>query len=104
MLTSTSEVFPNVIGEAMSSGLPIVATNTTGNAEILSHKVNALLFSEKNHRELADYILYLLKDDKTAQNIGLSARKTVAERFNVQKIAGQYSQLYQNLIQYYTAG
>ena len=104
VLPSVSEGLANVFLEAMSSGLPIVATNTTGNAEILSHKVNALLFSEKNHRELADYILYLLKDDKTAQNIGLSARKTVAERFNVQKIAGQYSQLYQNLIQYYTAG
>lgn len=104
VLPSVSEGLANVFLEAMSSGLPIIATNTTGNAEILSHKANALLFPEKSHRELADHILYLLKDDKTAQNIGLSARKTVEERFNVQKIAGQYSQLYQDLIEYYTAG
>jgi len=104
VLPSVSEGLANVFLEAMSSGLPIVATNTTGNAEILSHKANALLFSEKSHSELADQILYLLKNDKIAQDIGLSARRTVEERFNVQKIAGQYSQLYQDLIADYTVG
>ena len=98
VLPSVSEGLANTFLEAMASGLPIIATNTSGNAEILSHNLNALLFSEHSIRELADHIIFLLKNDMIADKIGLCGRKIVEDHFNIQKITSQYSNLYDNII------
>ena len=96
-LPSVSEGLANVFLEAMASALPLVTTHTRGNAEILTHGDNALLFQEENIDGLTKGILYFLEDDGVARSMGLSARRTVERHFDIEKIARQYGRLYHGL-------
>ena len=60
VLPSVSEGLANVFLESMASALPVIATETSGNCEILKHNETALLFEEDNIQELTDSILKLL--------------------------------------------
>ncbi len=97
VLPSVSEGLANVILEAMSSGLPIIATNTKGNAEILTHQVDALLFEENDQDDLINKILLLIENEDFAKTISTEARKKVMEQFSIQSITKQYLELYHSL-------
>ena len=97
VLPSVSEGLANVFLESMAVALPIVATNTIGNCEILKHKKNAVLFEEENIQDLSNAILYLLQNEEVAGNLGQSARRYVKEHFNLNNIVIQYAELYNKL-------
>jgi len=99
VLPSVSEGLANVFLESMASALPVIATNTNGNAEILKHHENALLFQEEDIHELSDTILYLLKHEAVAAKLGENARRLVEERFNLASVVKQYTKLYHLLAQ-----
>jgi glycosyltransferase involved in cell wall biosynthesis len=99
VLPSISEGLANVFLEAMATALPIIATDNRGNAEILTNNVNSLLFSQEDHEELGRKILYLLKNHEVAKTMGLNARKTVEERFNIESTAKQYAHVYEELLE-----
>ncbi|MFC1866772.1 glycosyltransferase family 4 protein [Thermodesulfobacteriota bacterium] len=99
ILPSVSEGIANVLLESMATALPIVATDTVGNNEILAHRKSALLFSENRRDKLAESILYLLKNPESAQKIGAAGRKTVEKKYCIQRIAEAYSALYLKLIE-----
>ena len=50
--------------EAMASGLPIIASDKSGNRESLENGVNGLLFDSGNAQMLAEKLVTILKDDK----------------------------------------
>ncbi len=83
-LTSISEGFPNVIIEAMSCGLPIVATSVGGVPEIIEHGVNGLLVQPRSPELLAQSMAQLLLDDETRNLMGRRAREIAIERFPVE--------------------
>jgi glycosyltransferase involved in cell wall biosynthesis len=97
VLPSVSEGLANVFLEAMASALPIVATRTSGNAELLKDRVNARFFSRDDYPDLAEQMRYLLTEDQIARDIGRRARKTVEAHFDIQNIAGRYAGIYQDL-------
>lgn len=57
ILSTHYEGLPISIIEAMSYGLPILATNVGGNSEMLKNNINGFLFTSKD--ELADKLNYL---------------------------------------------
>lgn len=63
ILPSLSEGFPITILEAMSAGLPIIATNVGGIKEILKSERNGFLVEPKNSQQIAEKIIYILKQD-----------------------------------------
>jgi glycosyltransferase involved in cell wall biosynthesis len=64
VLPSLSEGLPNVILEAMSVGLPVVATKVGGIPDIVEHGETAFLVEPKNPNKLSKYIKILLRDKK----------------------------------------
>jgi len=97
VLPSVSEGLANVFLESMASALPVIATNTSGNVEILEHNENALVFQEEDIQGLSDTILYLLKHEAVAAKLGENARLFAEERFKLSNIVKQYTELYQTL-------
>jgi glycosyltransferase involved in cell wall biosynthesis len=73
---------PNVLVEAMASGLAVVSTNISGIPELIKHQHNGLLVAEKNSRELADAIEQLLTDKVLAEKLAVNARESVLQDFD----------------------
>lgn len=84
---SEDEPFGIVIIEAMALGKPVVATDTAGPAEIITHGENGILTPYGNADALAKAILVYLDNRNLASEFGAAARKRALE-FSVKKYAG----------------
>ena len=96
VLPSLSEGFPNVILEAMASGLPVVCSNVGGLKEIIKDGENGLFAKSKNVDELGDKIITILNDDelrKKMANNNLSDVKNYSWEYVVDRIEQLYSEL-----------
>ena len=73
---------PNVILEAMSTGLPVISTPVSGIPEVVRHGINGLLVPEHDPKALASTIELLLQDEKERQRLGRTAREPVVEEMD----------------------
>lgn len=73
---------PNVILEAMSAGLPVIATNLSGIPEVITNGVDGFLVPPRDSHSLADSIKRLSQDRGLRDAMGRNARKKMEERFN----------------------
>lgn len=82
ILPSYREGLPIALLEAMAMGIPCIATNIRGNRELIRHKENGLLISQKNSKELAMAIACLIRNPGEAAAYGKMAKKSIHERFD----------------------
>lgn len=69
-----NETFGNVVIEAMSSSLPVVAPNSGGLIDFVEVGVNGLLFDSENPETLTASVEHLLAEPETAQRMGRAGR------------------------------
>lgn len=81
VLPSYYEGLPTVLLEAMSCGLPVVATDISGNTEVIEDGKNGLLIPPKSPLKLAETISELLEDEKLREKLGRNARETIKEKY-----------------------
>jgi len=99
VLSSVTEGICNSLLEAMATGLPVIATDTGGNPEIIVNRRSGLLFPVGNVQQLAEK-LALLRDRKDLRvELGAQAVCRVREEFSVESMARGYEQLYDSLAQ-----
>jgi glycosyltransferase involved in cell wall biosynthesis len=79
---SWAESFPYVILEAMSVGLPIVATDVGGVSEAVTPRQSGLLVPARDDRRLAEALIELVEDPAGASRMGTAARADVRRRFS----------------------
>ncbi|MDQ2777761.1 MAG: glycosyltransferase family 4 protein [Acidobacteriota bacterium] len=82
VLPSHSEGSPHVVFEAMSAGVPILATRVGGIPEILTDGQTAVLVPPKNPEAMASGIARLLESPETALSLASRAREILVERFS----------------------
>lgn len=98
LFPSTSEGMPNVLLEAMASGLPVVATRIRGNEDIVEHDINGFLYEPGDVTELSALLTRLLLDNDLRRNMALAARKR-AESFSWRNTAEEYLKLIKQSIE-----
>ncbi|HPB30436.1 MAG TPA: glycosyltransferase [Candidatus Sumerlaeota bacterium] len=96
ILTSLSEGFPISIMEALSAGIPVVATNTGGIPEMVEHEQNGLLCPPGRPDLIAQNIISLVRDPVRRSVMGDIARKS-ARVFNIEESARRILDLYSNV-------
>lgn len=90
VLPSLYEGFPNVLLEAMSLGVPAVATRCpTGPEEIIEDGIDGILVPPADEKALAKAIKRLLFDADLRKRLGEAGEKR-ARAFRVEAIVGQY--------------
>lgn len=94
ILPSWGEGLPKSLLEAASCARPMIATDTSGCRELVTHGEDGLLVPLKNPRALADAIQTLCEETTERLKMGARARQTVLEYFSDEIIAGQTEALY----------
>ena len=92
------EGIPNVLKEAMASGMPVISTYHSGIPELISDQETGYLVPENDHLEILDKLNFILRNDKEALQVCSNARSFVEKRFNVKNAAAQVERLYDDLL------
>lgn len=91
------EGFPNVIGEAMASGVPCVVTDTGDSARIVAHCGKVV--PVRQPVALAEAILALASMDASRRAaLGLAARSRIVEDFSIEAVARHYENYYRRFV------
>lgn len=111
VLPSRTEGLSNALLEAMSYGLPCIATNVGGNFELIAEdeqkKImpgkfiigrNGLLVNPDDVDGLSKAILYLIGNELERQEMGNRARLYIQENYSIDLIADKYIGLYQRMV------
>ncbi len=94
VLPSLAEGVSNTILEAMASGVPVIATDVGGNAELVAHGVTGEVVPSDNVDAMALALLRQATDPAQAAAMGLAGRVAVERRFSLQAMVSAYQALY----------
>ncbi len=95
ILPSLSEGMPNVILEAMASGLPCIATRVSGVQELVRDGETGYAFGIKDGVGLQEAVKNILENLDGI--IGRQARELVEKKYSLTALAEQYEGLYRRL-------
>jgi len=91
------EGFPNVIGEAMSCGVPCVATEVGDSAQVIGDTGRTVPPCEAPALAAAWRELIAMSAPQR-RALGAAARRRVMENFSINAITAQYESLYENAV------
>jgi len=97
VLPSLNEGMSNTLLEAMASGLPVVATRTGGNPELVEENCSGWLFKPGDFQDLASRLEQLSRDANLRREFGNSARARAVSQFSLQGMVARYRELYLSL-------
>ena len=96
--SARNEGFANVIGEAMSCGIPCVVTDVGDSALIVSD--TGRVVAPGNPPRLATAICEIVElDSAQREQLGLSARARVVAEFSIEKVIARFALLYSDIAQ-----
>lgn len=93
------EALSGSIRESLACGVPVVASDISGNKEIVKDGINGFLFKPTDYMTLADRLERLLTSATLRQEFSQNALKTITERFTVAKMAQDTLEIYQKILQ-----
>jgi glycosyltransferase involved in cell wall biosynthesis len=98
-LPSAREALPMALLEAMACALPVVASRLPGATDrIVDDGVNGRLVEPGDAGALASAIGALLADPGEASRLGAAARRTIEERFSLERAAAGWLDAYRQVL------
>jgi len=82
VLPSNQEGCPNALLEAMSYGLPSIATNVGAVSEIINDGISGFIISKQNSKVMADVIIKLFNSSELRKKIGDLGRDKIVSHFS----------------------
>jgi glycosyltransferase involved in cell wall biosynthesis len=98
VLFSTTESMPNVVLEGMAAGVPVVASRVGGNSEVVQDGATGFLVPEGDEAALNEALATLIELPNLRKEFGQRGKKFAEENFRIERVAGQYEELYQSLL------
>ena len=98
ILPSFREGFPNVVIEAMSSGVIVLASDIPEikNAQI-QHGRNGFLFKTGDQKDLEHQLAFIIEKHDSMDQFSKSASEDAHNRFAIEVIADKYQQIYKSI-------
>ena len=93
-----SETFPNVVLEAMATGLPVVATNVGSVMELVRPGQTGALIPHSDVEALRNAIDELLSDTAQLEAFGKAARRMVEESYDLEQMYAKREALFEELL------
>ena len=97
VLPSHTEGLSNALLEAMSCGLPVVASNVGGAMDVVDDGQEGFLFKSGDYEELAQKLALMLQKRPQWSEIGTHSRKKVAAYAGVQATVARLDQAYNTM-------
>lgn len=93
--TSLSEGFSNVILEATSSAVPVIATKSVGTPELVYDGTNGfIVYPPVEAAGFAEKIKSLADDPRLLKELSANARRLTEENFSIKSMVSSYEKLY----------
>jgi glycosyltransferase involved in cell wall biosynthesis len=92
LFPSRHEGMPNAVLEAMSTGLPVVATRIAGSEELVIEGKTGLLVQTENVDELRESLRRILVDPGQRKKMGLASRQNVERNYSWHNVAKRYKE------------
>ncbi|MEA3349561.1 MAG: glycosyltransferase family 4 protein [Chloroflexota bacterium] len=98
VLPSRHEGMPNALLEAMSSGLPAIASDIAGNEELVIDGKNGLLVPPDDVQALQDALHQLITQENLRREMGTAARQHIAASYSWRGTAQAYLDLLRRVV------
>lgn len=98
VLSSLEEGMPNALLEAMSAGVPGVATDVGGVGEIITDGANGYLVPPRQPALMAERLVRLLADPPLRGRMGAAARLRYETSFTLDQMIRRYETLYDEVL------
>jgi len=92
-LTSDFEALPNVVGEAMATGIPCVVTDTGDTAQLVADRAIVVPTGDMDGI-ITGWTHLINMSDEERHKIGNLARQRIVDHFSIRRCVQQYEALY----------
>jgi len=96
--SSISEGFPNAVLEAMSFGIPVIATRVGGTKEIVKHGYNGLLIEPFSSEEIYERLIEIYNNREKMYSLGQNGYMTVKRHFNPEREIREWYEVYKKVL------
>jgi glycosyltransferase involved in cell wall biosynthesis len=96
-LASGYEGQSNAVLEAMSAGVPVVASDIPGNRDLVVDEATGYLVNVGDRSAFAQKVQLLLEQPELAKQLGAAGRQRVLTEFTVEKMVERHASLYEQL-------
>ena len=98
-LASRRETFGLVVAEAMSLGVPVVATTAGGIPEIVRHEIDGLLVPPDDPWRLGQALERILTDEALRARLTEAGRRRARESFSATRFGADYHRIFAALLE-----